>query len=247
MPGPLMSLLTPPRHRGAEILDDPYVAPQLVERSLRDVALANRLFGGGRAVLVELAPVFARLAERGGEATLLDVGTGLGDIPAAARALAARHGLALTTVGLDAAEALARISRARTALSVCGSALALPFRSRSVDVVSCSQVLHHFAGAEARQLIAELDRVARVRVVIGELRRSWAAAAGIWLASFPLRFHPVSRHDGVVSVMRGFTAAELRDHVRDAVGVTPDVGHRVIARVTASWQPAAARKAVSGE
>ena len=241
LPEALITVLTPRRRRGREILDDPDVPPHLVERSLRDVALANRLFGGSRAVLVELAPVFDQLAARGGTGALLDVGTGLGDIPAAARALAARRGVALTTIGLDAAEALSRASRARTALSVCGSALALPFADRSVDVVTCSQLLHHFVADDARRLIGEMDRVARERVVVADLRRSWAAAAGIWLASFPLRFHPVSRHDGVVSVLRGFTGAELREQVRAAVGATPGVRHRAIARVTASWRPSAVR------
>jgi SAM-dependent methyltransferase len=220
-----------------EILDAPDVDPALVERSLRDVALANRLFGGTRAVLVELAPLFTRLAARGGAATLLDVGTGLGDIPAAARRTAARQGLALRTIGLDVAEELARASRQGTQLSVCGTALALPFRSHSVDVVTCSQLLHHFPDDEARLLVAELHRVARVAVVISDLRRGWAPAAGIWLASFPLGFHPASRHDGVVSVMRGFTGSELRDHVRAATGMTPRIGHHLIARVTATWAP----------
>jgi hypothetical protein len=232
-----MPLLTPARRRGMEILDAPDVDPALVERSLRDVALANRLFGGARAVLAELAPIFAALAERGGEATLLDVGTGLGDIPAAASAAASRRGLTLRTIGLDAAEELARASRGRTDLSLCGSGLALPVRSRSVDVVTCSQVLHHFPDAEARQLIAEMDRVARVAVVISDLRRGWAPAAGIWLASFPLGFHPVSRHDGVVSVLRGFTGRELREHVRAGAGAAPRIRHHLIARVTASWTP----------
>lgn len=229
--------LTPARRRGTEILDAPDVDPRLVERSLRDVALANRLFGGARAVLLELAPVFATLAARGGEATLLDVGTGLGDIPAAARAAAGRRSLSLRTIGLDAAEELARASRPRTGLSVCGSALDLPFPARSVDVVTCSQVLHHFPDDEARRVIAEMHRVARVAVVISDLRRGWAPAAGIWLASFPLGFHPVSRHDGVVSVMRGFTGGELREHVRAATGATPRVAHHLIARVTATWSP----------
>ncbi|MFL5575905.1 MAG: methyltransferase domain-containing protein [Gemmatimonadaceae bacterium] len=234
-----MSLLTPPRLRGIEYLDDPDVAPDVVQRSLRDVALANRLFGGTRAVVAELEPVFDALRRGGREGVmLLDVGTGLGDIPERARGAARRRGLALTTVGLDLAEELARSARLRTSFTVCGSALALPFADKSVDVVTCSQVLHHFVECEARRLIAEMDRVARVRVVISDLRRSWPAAAGIWLASFPLRFHPVSRHDGVVSVMRGFTTAELRGHVHAAVGRVPAVGRHAVARVTASWEPA---------
>jgi SAM-dependent methyltransferase len=232
-------LLTPPRRRGVEYLDAPDVDPRVVRRSLRDVALSNRLFGGVRAVLAEIAPTLAaaRRAGAGTLLTLLDVGTGYGDIPARAREAAARRGVSLATVGLDMAEELAAGNRQRIGLSVCGDALALPFADRSVDLVTCSQVLHHFPDAEARLLLRELDRVARRRVVVSELRRSWLAAGGIWLASFPLGFHPVSRHDGVVSVMRGFTRRELRDCVHAATGKTPAVRDRLGWRVTASWEP----------
>ena len=234
------SLLTPRRRRGIELLDAPDVDPRVVTRSLDDVARSNTLFGGSRAVLAELASLLPELPAC---ATLLDVGTGVGDIPARARRMAADQRVDLTTVGVDSAEALTREvrRRGRTCVAVCGDARALPFRDRSVDVVTCSQLLHHFVADDARRLIGEMDRVARERVVVADLRRSWAAAAGIWLASFPLRFHPVSRHDGVVSVLRGFTGAELREQVRAAVGATPGVRHRAIARVTASWRPSAVR------
>jgi hypothetical protein len=101
----------------------------------------------------------------------------------------------------------------------------------------CSQVLHHFAGTDALELLREMNRVARVRVIVSDLRRSWIAAAGLWLASFPLRFHAVSRHDGVVSVMRGFTPDELGDTVRQAVARKTVVHRRRAFRVTASWAP----------
>ncbi|MCU0636884.1 MAG: hypothetical protein MUE41_18595, partial [Gemmatimonadaceae bacterium] len=56
----------------------------------------------------------------------------------------------------------------------------------------------------------------------------------------PLRFHPVSRHDGVLSVFRGYTADELRTLVRQAVGRDPVARTRMGWRVTASWTPAPA-------
>ena len=54
---------------------------------------------------------------------------------------------------------------------------------------------------------------------------------------FALAFHPVSRHDGVVSVMRGFTREELRMIVREALGIEPEVHNRLGYRVTARWRP----------
>jgi 2-polyprenyl-3-methyl-5-hydroxy-6-metoxy-1,4-benzoquinol methylase len=230
--------LAPRRRRGVELLDDPAADPALATRSLRDVARSNRWFGGASAVMAELAPVLA--ARRGGAApvTLLDVGTGAGDIPELARRLAARAGTTLMTMGLEITPALARASRARGGDAIAASALALPFANRSVDVVTCSQLLHHFEAAEGSRLLAELHRVARVRVIVADIRRAWAAALGLWTASWALGFHPVSRHDGVVSVLRGFRSRELASAVFAATACRPLVRNRRGFRVTASWSPA---------
>ena len=228
------ALLVPRRRRGVEHLDDPHADPRVVRRSLSDVARSNALFGGTSAVLAELDDAFALLRRC---ATLLDVGTGMGDIPSQARERARARGIELATFGLDSVEVLAEASRARTTAAIRADALALPFADRSIDIVTCSQVLHHFADAEARLVVQELNRVARRRVIIADIRRSWLAAAGIWMASFPLRFHPVSRHDGVVSVLRGYTVAELRGLVSRAIGQVPRARTRRGFRVTASWSP----------
>jgi SAM-dependent methyltransferase len=228
-------VLTPARRRGIEILDDLSYDARTVRRSMRDVALANRLFGGTRAVLAEFADALDSVKRHA--VTLVDVGTGAGDIPGAARGVAARRGITLRTIGVDGSESLARAASSPELATVRADAFRLPFRDRSADVVLCSQLLHHFEPADAVALLRELDRVARVRVIVSDLRRSWLAAAGIWLASFPLRFHPVSRHDGVVSVLRGFTRRELALLVHSAVGGAPTVHNRFGFRVTASWRP----------
>ena len=230
----MREILTPSRKRGVEILDSPGVDPAIVTRSLADVARANALFGGTSSALKEVKEALREVPR---EATLLDVGTGLGDIPCRAREEARRAGVELTTIGLDAAAELASASRSSLDFAICADALRLPFADNSIDIVMCSQVLHHFVGAEAAQLLREMDRVARVRVIVSDLRRSWVAAVGLWLASFPLRFHAVSRHDGVVSVMRGFTPHELEDTVHEAISRRPVAHRRRAFRVTTSWAP----------
>ncbi len=174
---------------------------------------------------------------RGGAMTLLDVGTGLADIPARAKRAAARRGVALMAYGVDGAEVLARVSRDVLDGSACADARRLPFADTSIDVVICSQVLHHFEDAEIPAILRELSRVARRAVIVSDLRRSWLAAAGFWLVSWPLRFHAVTRHDGCTSVLRGFTSAELASHAREATGCTPDVRRHPGFRLTATWSP----------
>jgi len=227
-------LLTPARRRGIEILDDPGVSVAIMRRSMRDVERANALLGGRRAVIAELREIFPRL---GASATMLDVGTARGDIPTAARFVAAEMGLTLRTIGVDISEALLSADGAGNDAVVRGDAMRLPIADASVDVVVASQLLHHFPADQACLVVSELNRVARRAVVVSDLRRSLVAAAGLWMGSFPLGFHPVSRHDGVVSVMRGFIPRELADIVEKALGHRPVVRRRLGFRLTATWMP----------
>lgn len=233
MPG----LLTPARRRGFEILDDPAVDPHIVHRSLADVSRSNTLFGGRRAVVAELAAALADVPAGTRDLSILDVGTGTGDIPRSARNVALEQGVRLATFGLDVSEALASASARGMTAGIRGDALSLPIADRSVDFATCSQLLHHFQDDDARKVIRELDRVARARVIISDIRRSWLAAGGIWIASFLLGFHPVSRHDGVTSVLRGYTPRELSDLVSSALGRAPVVRRRIGFRITATWTP----------
>ncbi|HEX8724561.1 MAG TPA: methyltransferase domain-containing protein [Gemmatimonadaceae bacterium] len=230
-----MSIVTPARRRGFEYLDDPSVPPAVRERSQRDVARANTLLGGARALVGALLPV---LPDPGTGCTLLDVGTGLADLPERAVRAAARRGVAVSTIGCDAAASLLHAARARLTYAVCADALALPFATASVDVVTCSQLLHHFARPDAVRLVREMRRVARRAVIVSDLRRSWVAMAGFWLVSVPLGFHPITRHDGALSVLRGFTARELAEIVAEGTGSAPRVARRAGFRLTALWEAA---------
>jgi hypothetical protein len=233
-----MRLTPPPRRRGIEYLDDPALDPTVAARSLADVALSNALFGGREAVLAELDGEL-QAAMRAGrtQMTLLDVGAGLGDIATAAVARAAACGIRLVTIGLEMSGPLAQLARRGTDSAVAADARALPFAAGAIDIVCCSQLLHHLDDAGARTVISEMHRVARRRVVVADIRRSRVAAVLLWLVSFPLRFHPVSRHDGVLSVFRGYTSDELRSLVVAAIGLEPVARRRRGWRVTATWTP----------
>jgi ubiquinone/menaquinone biosynthesis C-methylase UbiE len=165
----------------------------------------------------------------------MDVGSGTGDIArAVARALAAR-GMRTHTIAVEQSFILGMIARPETDEVIAGDALCLPIRDRSVDVVICSQVLHHFDDRRARILISELDRVSRIGVVIGELQRDMVASVLFRAVAPALRFHPVTVHDGLLSIERGFLGHELRALVRSAVPRDVVVRRRFPFRLTASW------------
>jgi len=230
---------------GTELLDDPRADPQAVDRELRDIARLNALFGGTRAVVRELTPFFARGPagrEGGSHWTLLDVGTGLGDIPRAAARAARRHGITLRLVGIERNRTAARLARVaerdEPLASILADGGALPLASRSVDVVVASQVLHHMPRATAVRWVGELDRVARRAVVLADLRRSRVAMAGVWAACLGLAMGGVTRHDAVLSVRRGYSRVEFDALLADA-GVPARSRRRAGFRIVAAWEPAA--------
>lgn len=218
-----------------ELLDDPRVDDRTRVIAMRDVARANLYFGGTRVVLREFRA--ATLGHPENWKTILDVGTGSGDLAGCLREAGLQRGARVQLFGVDLSPALARVARASGTPAVCGDGLRLPFRDRSVDIALCCQLVHHFADDAAIHLLRELDRVARHRVIVCDLRRSWAAAAGFWLTAHPLRFHPVTRRDGVASVWRGFTGPELTRLVREAVGVAPVARRSLGFRLSVSWVP----------
>lgn len=191
-------------------------------------------------MLTAVKRVLRHRPPQGTPLVLLDVGTGLGDIPAAASRMAATMRYPLVTIGAELIPALAAQASAVCSHAVAADALRLPFADQSVDIVTCSQVLHHFEGGEADTLLRECTRVARVAVIVGELRRSWPAVAGLWVASFVLGFHPVSRHDGIVSILRGFTQTDLAELVTRATGCHVVASRAPGFRVVAVWSPGVA-------
>ena len=222
---------------GAEVLDDPRADPAAVRRTLKDIVLLNRLFGGTGAVLWGLEQIM-RNAERGtrNRWTMVDVGTGAGDIPIAAQRLAQRYGIELVPIGLERIPEAARAARRAGLATVLADGNALPFADRSVDVVIASQVLHHVPRTTAVRWIAALDRIARRAVVLADLKRSVPAMAGMWLAAFPLGLHRTTRHDAVLSLQRGYTRGEFEGMLREA-GIGAPAHYRPIARIVAAWEP----------
>jgi len=218
---------------GTELLDDWTADAAEVETSLGNIARANRLFGGLAAVRRGLAQVIQPSYR--GPLTVLDVGTGAGDVPAMVQRWLGRRGVRVRSFGLERHPAAARMARASGLWTVLGCGGALPFASRSVDIVVLSQVAHHMARDGCVTLFRECGRVARLGGVIADLRRSRAAAAGFRMVAPLLGFDRHTATDGVVSLRRGFTAPELRRLTREA-GLDATVRRSYGARLVAGWR-----------
>jgi ubiquinone/menaquinone biosynthesis C-methylase UbiE len=148
--------------------------------------------------------------------TLLDVGTGAGDLPLEAVRWGRRHGIRIHPLGLDRSPTAAGLARENGVASLVACAGTLPVRSRSVDIVLVSQVMHHLRRDAALRLLSECHRAARTAVIVTDLARARLAVAGFWVASRVLQFDQATRTDGITSVRRGYSLEEFEELFRAA-------------------------------
>jgi ubiquinone/menaquinone biosynthesis C-methylase UbiE len=129
----------------------------------------------------DAALVLALLAEAAGVRSVLDLPCGTGRLlPALARA-------GYRAVGADVALEMMRAglaARPGVAPLVQADAQRLPFRSASFDAVVSVRFLFHLAPEERRRSLAEMRRVSRHGLVVGEVRyRATLKHLGRWLRS----------------------------------------------------------------
>lgn len=222
-----MTALVPARRLDAEWLDRKDNAPEDLHAALRDIRTVNRHLGGEKVLLRSLDP-WLDAAPRGGTVEILDVGTGTADLPLAIVRRARERGRGARVLAIDndpvTTAAATKLVAGETAVRVvCADAMDLPFAPGSFDVVTCSMFLHHFGPADVVRLLSSFRSLARRAVVVNDLRRHVLPWAFIAVAARVTGRHPMFVHDAPLSVLRGFTDAELREAAIEAGAAGPTV------------------------
>ena len=215
-----MRALFPPLKERAvnavEEMDRPDADRRRLERTYAQFRLINAVVSGWRRNYEKyLLPIFR---ESGG-GTLLDIGSGGGDVPRSIARWARRDGLALEITAVDPDPRAHAFASALPPLP--GLAFRRAFSSelvaegRTYDVVISNHMLHHLTPAELHALLSDSERLARRMCLHSDIERSRWAYALFSIGTLP--FFPGSfiRADGLTSIRRSFTAAEL-------AAVTPD-------------------------
>ncbi|WP_202129086.1 class I SAM-dependent methyltransferase [Pseudarthrobacter sp. ATCC 49987] len=205
-----MHLLRERAADAVEEMDLPGCDPARLDRTYAQFALVNRAVSGWRGIyLRRLRP---RLRQ-GVEATLLDIGCGGGDVPAMLSRWAARDGLRLEITAIDPDPRASRFAAERHAATRVrfrqSTAAELAGEGLSFDLVVSNHVLHHLAEDELPAFLAESAALCQGTVIHSDLRRSTAAYALFFAGSWPLTGSYI-RADGLTSIRRSYTAAELQ-------------------------------------
>lgn len=197
-----------------EILDSDACSPAEIAAVLKVIGSINRRFGG--------IATTQRMVERAARVTggkrfsLLEVASGLGDVPEIVRKNVARAGITLDLTLLDIAASHLPLGNH----AVVANALHLPFADSAFDLVSCNLFAHHLNPEQLRQFMREGLRVCRQAVLINDLVRHPLHLALVY-ASYPLMRNRVAWLDGLTSVRRAYVPEEMRGMLGE--GFSPQV------------------------
>jgi len=202
-----------------EMMDLTGNSPELLADDLRNLRMLNRYLSGSRSVMLALQRALGR--EPIEHISVLDVGTGSADIPAAIFAWAKRRNVAAKIVGVDADLTTARIAANQSKQLadikiIQGDGGAPPFSPRSFDFVVASQFLHHFSEVKIVELLRQWAKLARRGIVISDLVRHPVAYHGIRLLTKLTTRNIMTLTDAPLSVRRAFAFNEWRELLRQA-------------------------------
>jgi hypothetical protein len=201
------------RRYDKEIMDDHSIADERIVRALDELRVINTFLGGKSVSTAGILSLSDDAHAKGIHAplSLLDIGSGGSDTLTHFSDAAP-----YTIISMDINEGVCEYVRAHDpdAAVVCANVLSLPVRRSGVDIVHASLFLHHFTETEIERVLGAALDASRLGVVVNDLRRSLLAFAGIWILTRIFPASPMVRHDGPLSVKRGFSRDDLETILR---------------------------------
>jgi SAM-dependent methyltransferase len=187
---------------------------------LHDLAEANRVTFAYRATLRWLGQ-FASSANAETPLHLIDIGCGGGDMLRTIERWAALKQIPLRLTGIDTnpdcIRAAAEFTPPESKIQwVTGSAYTFDAFFQPVDLVISSLFTHHLQNDEILRFLRWMEQTARRGWFINDLYRNPVAYFGFKALSAAAAWHRFVRHDGPVSIRRGFLPREWRAYLKDS-------------------------------
>jgi 2-polyprenyl-3-methyl-5-hydroxy-6-metoxy-1,4-benzoquinol methylase len=188
-----------------ELMDADDLAPETYTRVVHDLAKVNAWTLARRPTLAFLSSLNAKRLR------ILDVGYGDGDMLRAIHHWGARNSVELTLVGIDL-----NPRSLRAAAEATPPNMPIDYRTGDYqgcigedwDVVISSLVAHHMTRAQLVAFLRFMDGQARLGWFVNDLHRHGFAWLGFPLLATLMRWHPIVRHDGQLSIARSYRPHE---------------------------------------
>lgn len=200
------------RSKQEELMDDLNMGGKQMSETLDQLSTINHLLGGYHILYRGISKL------RAGQTQLrvADLGCGGGDGLRAISSWASKRKLRIEGVGYDANASVIAYARSHSqafpGLSFEIADLLDPnFPTEKFDIIICSLILHHFDDTTLKMLLPRLLENATIGLLINDLHRSPIAYRLFQIATWMAGASHMIRHDGLISIQKGFIRQELKD------------------------------------
>lgn len=204
------------KHRSSlpELMDDPNLPKEQLNVALRDITKVNRYLGGNQITVAGIRQLMRSQPDKT-EWSIVDVGCGNGEMirHIAKTFKKGSHKFHLKGVDING-ESIKMAKEFSSDLKNVDfevvDILNITSKELPCDILVCNLTMHHFSDAEIHIFLAKFYKLAAVGVVINDLHRSVIAYQLFRGFSRIFMKSPIARHDGRISIARGFRLEELK-------------------------------------
>lgn len=207
------------RSSALEVMDDLNYAGKLMDRTLLELELINRLLGGNAVTIGALHKLTKDNPQK--DLSIADLGCGRGDMLRLIYKWSVQNNKKVALTGIDANPYI--INAARENLvdfpSIDLRSVNISsdeFRQCTFDVVIGTLFYHHFTNAELIQFFSHLKTKTKIGFIINDIHRHPLAYYSIKLLTVVSSRSSMVRYDAPLSVLRAFRKSEIIDILRQA-------------------------------
>lgn len=205
---------TTQRTNRSELMDNPGLEIQALLRAYRDINHVNTFLGGNKITLDGILNLETH-NQRNTPLRITDIGCGDGETLKKCAQYALKSNKSWKLSGVDINSNTILLAKKNTAsfqkiTFIEADLFSETFKEVETDIFVFSLTLHHFSDNEIMTILEKVIRQAKVGVVINDLHRSNIAYRLFQVYSFLFFKSAIAKHDGLVSILRGFKKRELK-------------------------------------
>ncbi|MDR9855308.1 methyltransferase domain-containing protein [Paenibacillus sp. VCA1] len=193
-----------------EYMDDFAAGGEELTEALRHLRRLNRIFAASGPMLNGVKELW-RCSGRPDQLHLMDIGAGSGEMNRRILRWADRTGIRIRITLVDMTEEACReadrIFQDEPRVRVVRQNV-FDIGHAAADMLICSQFLHHFPDDRLTEVVEHMLNSSKLGIVVSDIHRHWVAWSAVWLAARLISKNRYIRHDGPLSVAKGFQSRD---------------------------------------